>query len=190
MALSPLDSRVLAIQLQQPKAPQANQAGQLTFTPSWRPLLSVTQIFGKVQTTIFFGNQLVVPGGRWQGSLDTDYIFHMALSGWFNVPMTYVQLTHVPLQNATNLQTLATMDAINQRPVSQGTMTLLDAGSDPQIGMWLEFAGNFWLTSPIFQGWANTEAVHRDGPFYSGKMITPNKNHVHPPGFACGCLKK
>lgn len=186
--VGPLDSRVLAIQLQEPQPTQSNSAGQLVFTPSWRPILSVQYIFGKVQSTVFFGNQLVVPGGRWQGSNSSDYTYHMMLSAFFNIQKTWVQLQYVPLQNSTalTLQQTAPLAAATQQPVSSGLMTLLDAGSDPQWGMWCEFKGNFWLTSPIFQNWLQTPGlVHRDGPFYTGFLGAPKLPNVR----ICHCHK-
>ena len=185
---SPVDTRVLAIQLQEPHATQANQAGQLTFTPAWRPVLSVQYIFGKVQTTVFYGNQLIVPGGRWQGSMSTDYTFHMFLAAYFNKPSTWVQLQYVPLLNSTplTLQQVSPLAAATQQPISSGKMTVLDAGSDSRWGMWIEFAGNFWLTSPIFQNWLQTPGlVHRDGPNYNGFLGAPKTPSVR----ICPCHK-
>jgi hypothetical protein len=138
-----------------------------------RSILAVRMVWAKVQTTVLFGDSLYL---IWYntGTLDPQTAFKVFLTQFFNRPMPAAQLPYPPY---------AATPAVYARypyggalmpppiPTSSGNVTMLDAGFDPFRGYWIEFAGNYFLTFPLFKDWPN---VIRDGPNYKGFQPSGN----------------
>lgn len=126
----------------------------------YRAIIAVTRITAKLQTTVYFGNSLYMIHNE-VGQLDAVQGYQFFLNQWLNRPMTWGQLAEVPpnpLVSTRRFMLAPPMPPLP--PTSEGTMSLLSSGFDPLRGYWLEFAGNFFLTSTIFR---NFNGVTRDG---------------------------
>ena len=166
-----------------------NEPGQVTppmyggvaFEDGWRSMLSVTQIWAKLQTTVFFGDSLYM---IWYniGQLSPQDGFKAFLKQHFNRPIMAAQMNRPPVAAAPRLYTLVGISVPPPpTPISQGVVTILDCGFDPLRGYWIEFAGNYFLGFPIFP---NFPGVFRDGPKSYG--FQPSANNPGSGGLGGG----
>ena len=141
-----------------------------------RAIMAVQRIMGKVQTTVLFGRDLYVIGLT--SNLDEATIWGNFLNSFSGRSCEWAQLNRVPpppLPTPGYLLQYQTGPPMGP-PVSTGRLTLLSAGWDPLRGFWIEFAGNYWLTFPIFKDWASH--VVRDQAGYKG--FQPSANNPGP----------
>lgn len=148
----------------------------------WRTVMSVQSIWAKVQTTVLFGNSLYM---IWYniGQLDPQQGFKFFLSQYYNIPMNWAQFANLP-PAARPAQVYRGMGPTPNAPpfsppVEMGPITMLNAGFDPLRGYWIEFAGNYFLSFPIFKDWPT---VIRDGPNYKGFQTSGAPGQGNPPG--------
>lgn len=143
-----------------------------------RCVMAVQRILGRVQTTVLYGRDLYVVGLT--SNLDEATLWKNFLLSFKDRSCEWAQLNRVPpppLPTPGYLLQYQTGGPITP-PVSTGRLTLLDAGWDPLLGFWIEFAGNYWLTFPIFKDWAGQ--VVRDQPAFLG--FQPSANNPGPGG--------
>jgi hypothetical protein len=117
----------------------------------YRVLLSVTYILAKVQTTVMFGNSLYLIANH-VGQMNGEDAFNAFVGQFINKPKTWGQLVEVPPPLRAHFFTGIPMP---QPPASEGILTVLSSGYDPMRGMYVEFAGNFFLSFPLFQDFKN-----------------------------------
>lgn len=151
----------------------------------YRPILSVQRIVAKVQTTVFFGNDLY--GIGLMSNLDEMTIFKDFVTSFANRVETWVQLLVIPNPPIPYPRLPYLMTGYTQAipPISTGKVVVMDAGYDPLRGYWIEFAGNYFLQFPIFQDWANS--VTRDGPPYKGFQPSTNNSNSNSGQNNPGC---
>jgi hypothetical protein len=145
---------ILAIQIGEPQT-----LGFGAVDTGLRSVLSVRDIVGKVQSTVFFGDTLHLLW-NFAGQLDPQQAFVQFLKEFYNKPVTWAQLSAPPpnpLMQTRRIYLQPMPDA--EPPVAQGAMTLLDAGYDPLRGYWCEFKGNFWLHIPVFRDFKDVTRV-------------------------------
>lgn len=162
---------ILAIQIG-PNEPSAVLPWDgVPFQDGWRAVMRVNKILGKVQSTVMFGDSLYM---IWYniGTMSPQQGFSFWLKEYYNKSMNYGQLVQPPFAAIPGRYRMLVPTPPPPPPAAQGTMTLLSSGFDPLNGYWVEFAGNFWLTSPIFKDFP---LVIRDGPDYKG--FQPSQNN-------------
>lgn len=148
-----------------------------------RPILAVTGIVAKVQSTVLFGNDLYSIGLA--SNLDQMTIFRNFVISFKNqTPRTWAQLSQIPPPPIPYPYNVAFANSAPPPvpPVSHGKLDVMDAGYDPLRGYWIEFLGNYFLTFPIFKDWAKD--VQRDGPNFTG--FQPSSNNNTPGGNGSG----
>jgi len=169
-----MGENIFALQLSQPQPQQVTPPGYggVPFEDGLRAVLSVRMVWAKVQTTILFGDSLFM---IWYdiGQLTRQDGFKAFLRAYFKHPITGAQLSQPPFAAtpALYLKANSLPVAPPAPPVAIGKVTMLDAGFDPFRGYWIEFAGNYFLTFPLFKNWPN---VIRDGPNYKGFQPSTN----------------
>ena len=128
-----------------------------------RAVLAVTFITTDIQTYTAYGNSLYMIHYD-VGQLDVYDAFAFFCKQFYNQSREWSQLAAPPpnplLQSS---QIYLTPFAPPPDPLGVGMMTLLNSGYDPLKGFWLQFAGNFDLTCPLFSGFAG---VQRNIPNY------------------------
>ena len=154
---------ILAVRILPDRELAPNQFGVQVRT-GLEAVLAVRTILAKVQTTVFSGESLHM---IWHdvGQLSTTQMFAFFMNEYINKPMTWSQLSEMP-PPMDNFRTYLQAQPPAAPPTAEGTMTLLTCGYDPLRGYWAEFAGNYFLTTPIFKNWASL--VVRDGPDFKG----------------------
>jgi hypothetical protein len=163
---------IFALQLSTPNPSAVIPNNGLQWDSGYRSILAVRMVWAKVQTTVLFGDSLYL---IWYntGTLDPQTAFSFFVNSYRNRPMPAAQLPYPPY---------AATPAVYNRypnipvppppiPTSTGTVTILNSGFDPFRGYWVEFAGNYFLTFPLFKDWPN---VIRDGPNYKGFQPSAN----------------
>ena len=143
-------------------------------------MLSVTTIWGKVQTTILFGDSLFMISYD-IGQLSRQDGFRLFMKPWFGASIPAAQLSQPPFAATPAYYLMANRANVSPPapPVAMGNVTMLDAGFDPLRGYWIEFAGNYWLTFPLFKNWPN---VIRDAPGFKGFQPSANNPGGSGPG--------
>src|SRR5208337_4435785 len=157
---------ILALQLARPYVITTMSGVQEQI--GYRPILSVTGIVAKVQTTVLFGNDLFVVG--WTSNLDEPTLFTNFVKSYANREETWVQLLEIP-NPPVPYPTLQFQYRQTHPPVASGKIKVVDGGYDPLRGYWVAFLGNYFLHFPLFKGWN----VTRDGPDYGG--FQPSQNN-------------
>jgi hypothetical protein len=130
--------------------------------------MAVTRILAKLQTTILYGNSLYMMG--WDaGQLNAQEGFIFFTSQTYNRSCIWGELSVMPPSAVPGLIYGQGMQSAfpPPPPAKKGTIKLLSSGFDPYRGYWMEFAGNYFLTFPIFKDWPN---VIRDGSVFHGKQ--------------------
>ena len=157
---------ILAIQLSAAEPGQILPWDGVAYADGQRAIMTVNQVLAKVQTTLFFGDSLYM---IWYsiGTMKPQDGFSFFLKEFYNRPMPYAQLSQLPYASTPALYRKMVQTPPPAPPVATGNLTLLNSGFDPSKGYWVEFAGNYFLTMPLFQ---NTEGIQvvRDGPNYRG----------------------
>ena len=173
---------ILALQMSTPNPNRVLPWDGVPWDDGWRALMVVTRIMAKVQTTVFYGNSLYM---IWYdiGSLTREDGFAWFLKNYYNKPLTYGQLVSPPYAAIPARYRILAPTPPPPPADSQGTMTLLSAGYYPVYGYYMEFAGNFFLTSPIFQNWSSQ--VVREGPNFKG--FQPSQNNPGSGNSGQGC---
>ena len=141
----------------------------------YRVILSTQRIQMNVQTTTFWGQQiLMATGSPWGvGTVDTGSIsvitqFTNFLGQFTDKRRGWGQFVNVPYNPSYYLArtyVIAVPEA--EPPESAGPMILLASGYDPLKGWWVTFKGNFRLHIPIFQDFC---PVENQTPDYSIKI--------------------
>jgi hypothetical protein len=180
-----MGENIFALQLSQPQPQQITPPGYggVAWEDGLRAVLSVRTIWGKVQTTVLFGDSLFMLSYD-IGTLSKEDGFKAFLKQLFGRPIPAAQLSQPPFAATPALyQRANTVGRIAPPvpPVATGTVTMLDAGFDPFRGFWIEFAGNYWLHFPLFKNWPS---VIRDGPAAQG--FKPSANNPGKGGLGGG----
>ena len=124
-------------------------AGAIVDYYGYAPILSVENYFPKVQSTIFYGQNLYMPGHA-VGVFDNQTRFKYFLSRYKNKKKVWAELAQVPI--SPYLRRIYVEPTIPQDPpVVEASIQLIDGGYDPLKGYWVEFLGNFFLSFPLFQ---------------------------------------
>jgi hypothetical protein len=169
-----MGENIFALQLSQPQPQQITPPGWggVPFDDGLRAMLSVRQIWAKVQTTVLFGDSLYMLSYD-IGQYSAADGYKLFLKQFFNHPILAAQLDRPPFAATPTLYLKANVQAVPPPPIpiAKGTVTMLDAGFDPLRGYWIEFAGNYFLTFPIFKNWPN---IIRDGPNFKGFQPSAN----------------
>jgi len=169
-----MGENIFALQLSQPQPQEVTPPsfGGVPWDDGLRAILSVNMVWAKVQTTILFGDSLFM---IWYdiGQLSRQDGFRAFIKPYFGTSVPAAQLSQPPFAATPNLYTLVGRGNIAPPapPVATGRVTMLNAGFDPFRGYWIEFAGNYFLTFPLFKNWPN---VIRDGPKYKGFQPSAN----------------
>ena len=172
---------IFAIQLSQAQPQQITPPGygNVPFEDGYRAMLVVRQVWAKIQTTVLFGDSLFM---IWYdiGQLSRQDGFKAFLRGYFKHSIPAAQLSQPPFAAtpALYLKANSLPVAPPPPPTATGNVTMLDAGFDPFRGYWIEFAGNYFLTFPLFKDWPS---VIRDTPNYKGFQPSGN-NPTGTPG--------
>jgi hypothetical protein len=179
-----MGENIFALQLSQPQPQQITPPsyGGVPFEDGLRAILSVTTIWAKVQTTILFGDSLFMLSYD-IGTLSRQDGFKAFIKPYFGTSVPAAQLDRPPFAATPALYVL--MNRVNVAPpappIATGRVTMLDAGFDAFRGYWIEFAGNYFLTFPLFKDWPN---VIRDGPNFKG--FQPSANNPGSGGTGSG----
>ena len=165
-------ANVLAIQSGIPDPAAVLPWDGVPFQDGWRAVMAVTRILAKVQTTVIFGNSLYM---IWYdiGTMNPQQGFVYFLKQYYNRPMIWGQLSQPPFAAIPGRYRTLVPTPPPPPPIAQGNMTVLSSGFDSLYGYWVEFAGNFFLTSPIFKNFNN---IIRDGSNYTGFQPSQNKS--------------
>lgn len=167
-----MPDNVFALQLSQAEPQQITPQnfGGVAWEDGLRAMLSVTMIWAKLQTTVLFGDSLFM---IWYnvGQLTPQDSFRLFLKQHFNRPITAAQLDRPPFAATPQVYMRYNNGQIPPvpTPISKGTVTILDAGFDPLRGYWIECAGNYFLTFPLFKNWPS---IIRDTPNFKGAQGT------------------
>lgn len=156
-------SNILAVQIGPAQDMGTGQAGGIVKDTGQRAVLAVTFINADTQTTTFYGNSLYL---IWYnvGQLDCIQAFTFFCKQFYNKNYVWWQLNAPPPNPLmASSQVYLIPQAPPPPPVASGNMTLLNSGYDPVRGYWLQFAGNFDLTIPLFKGFGG---VNRNIPNY------------------------
>jgi len=169
-----MGENIFALQLSQPQNQEITPPGLggIPWDSGLRAMLSVHIVWAKVQTTVLFGDSLYMiwydigPYSRQDG-------FKLFLQQYFNYPIIGAQLDRPPYAATPSVYLRANSLPVPPPapPIASGSVTMLNAGFDPLRGYWIEFAGNYFLTFPLFKNWPN---VIRDGPNYKGFQPSAN----------------
>jgi hypothetical protein len=138
---------ILAVEIGQPET-----MGGTAFDTGQRAVLSVTSGVADVASYTFYGDSLYMIHYD-VGQLDCFQAFSFFCKQFYNRPMTWFQLAAPPpnpLMASSQIYLVAAPPPPD--PIGSGTMTLIDSGYDPLKGYYLTFTGNFYLTSPLFNG--------------------------------------
>jgi hypothetical protein len=177
-----MGENIFALQLSRPQPQQVTPPGygNVAFEDGYRAMLSVTMIWGKVQTTILFGDSLFMISYD-IGQLSRQDGFRLFMKPWFGASIPAAQLSQPPFAATPAYYLMANRANVAPPapPVAMGNVTMLDAGFDPLRGYWIEFAGNYWLTFPLFKNWPN---VIRDAPGFKGFQPSANNPGGSGPG--------
>ena len=196
-----MGENIFAIQLSQAQPQQVNPVYGQGIHDGYRAILSVTMVWAKLQTTVLFGNSLYM---IWYdiGQLTKQDGFRAFLRAYFKHSIPAAQLSQPPYAATPNLYNMYIGSgnvAPEAPPVATGRVTMLDAGFDPFRGFWIEFAGNYFLTFPLFQNWPNviretsnyqgyqpsTPGAQGGGPAQSGNNSTTSPTS---PAGSCSCM--
>jgi len=175
-----MGENIFALQLSQPQPQQITPPGfgGVPWDSGLRAMLSVRQVWAKVQTTVLFGDSLFM---IWYdiGQLSRQDGFKAFLRGYFKHPIMAAQLTAPPFASTPAVYLKANSLPVPPPPppVATGTVTMLDAGFDAFRGYWIEFHGNYFLHFPLFKNWPN---VIRDTPNYKGFQPSGNNSSGTP----------
>src|SRR5271166_3009542 len=172
-----MPENIFALRLSQPQPQQVTPPGYggVAFEDGYRAMLSVTMVWAKLQTTVLFGNSLYM---IWYniGTLSPQDGFKAFLKPWFGASIPAAQLSQ-PTFAATPALYLIT-GRVNVAPpappTATGNVTILDAGFDAFRGYWIEFAGNFFLTFPLFKNWPNVIPQTQNYLGAKGSANNPN----------------
>ncbi len=175
------DENILAIRLSTPEPQQRLPWDGVPFEHGWRAVMSVRMIRAKVQTTILYGDSLYM---IWYniGSMSPQEGFSFFLKDYYNTPMTYGQLSQPPYAAIPGRYRRLVPTPPPPPPTAIGVMTILNSGFDPFYGYWVEVAGNYFLTMPLFKDWKN---VIRDGPDFKGFQSSQNNSGSGTSGQGC-----
>jgi hypothetical protein len=163
-----MGENIFALQLSQPQPQEITPPGYggVPWDDGLRAVLSVRMVWAKLQTTVLFGDSLYM---IWYdiGQLSRQDGFRAFIKPYFGTSVPAAQLSQPPFAATPALYTLVGRGQIAPPapPVATGRVTMLDAGFDAFRGYWIEFAGNYFLTFPLFKNWPN---VIRDTPNYKG----------------------
>jgi hypothetical protein len=128
-----------------------------------RAVLAVTFINADIQSYTVYGNSLYMIHYD-VGQLDCFQAFSFFCKQFYNQPKEWHQLAAPPpnpLMTSSQIYLIAQPPPPD--PIAVGIMTLLDSGYDPLKGYWLQFAGNYDLTCPLFPQFSG---VNRNIPNY------------------------
>lgn len=126
----------------------------------WKAVLAVQYIVARVQTTVFYGNNLYQVGRL--SALDEVAIFSNLIKPYSGRAVQWGQLDQVPLPPYPAPLWRVGLYPPPLIPVATGSMVALSSGFDSLRGYWVEFEGNYFLTCQIFKDW--TSRVIRDIP--------------------------
>jgi hypothetical protein len=157
---------ILALQMSVPHRLPPNPYGATT-EGGFRAVMAVTNILAKLQTTILYGNSLYMMGYD-VGQYNSQQGFIFFTSQTYNRPSVWGELSVMPPSAIPGIIYGQGMQSAfpPPPPPKKGTCTLLSSGFDPSRGYWMEFAGNYFLSFPLFKDWPN---VIRDGPAFQGR---------------------
>jgi hypothetical protein len=171
-----MGENIFALQLSQPQPQQVMPVSGIAWDQGLRAILSVRTVWAKLQTTVLFGDSLYM---IWYdiGSLSRQDGFRAFIKPYFGTSVPAAQLDRPPYAATPNLYYMYPGLPIPAPapPVATGRVTMLDAGFDPFRGYWIEFAGNYFLTFPLFKNWPN---VIKDSPKFKG--FQPSANNPGP----------
>lgn len=177
-----MGENIFALQLSQPQPQEITPPGfgGVPWDDGLRAVLSVRTVWAKVQTTVLFGDSLYM---IWYdiGQFTRQDGFRLFLRQYFKHPIPAAQLSQPPFAATPAYYLRAQTTGLVSPPappVATGKVTMLNAGFDPLRGYWIEFAGNYYLTFPLFKNWPD---VIRDGPDYKGFQPSAN-NPQNTPG--------
>src|SRR5271170_1703458 len=167
-----MGENIFALQLSKPQPQEVIPVSGVPWDSGLRSILSVRMVWAKVQTTILFGDSLYM---IWNdiGQLTRQDGFRMFLRAYFKHPIVGAQLSAPPFAATPALYALAQSLPVPlpPDPIAIAPVTMLNAGFDPFRGFWIEFAGNYYLTFPLFKNWP---VVVRDGPGTKGFQPSAN----------------
>jgi hypothetical protein len=177
-----MGENIFALQLSKPQPQQVTPPGygNVAWEDGYRAMLSVRMIWGKVQTTVLFGDSLFMLSYD-IGQYTKQDGFRLFIKPWFGASIPAAQLSQPPFAATPAYYLLANRANVSPPapPVATGNVTMLDAGFDPLRGFWIEFAGNYWLTFPLFKNWPN---VIREAPGFKGFQPSANNPGGSGPG--------
>lgn len=167
---------IFAIQLSQPQPQEVLPVTGVPWADGLRAMLSVRMVWAKLQTTVLFGDSLYM---IWYdiGTLSRQDGFRAFLKPYFGVSIPAAQLSQPPFAATPALYARVGYGRVAPPapPVATGRVTILDAGFDAFRGYWIEFAGNYFLTFPLFKDWPS---VIHDTQNYKGAK--PSANNPNP----------
>lgn len=151
-----MGENIFALQLSAPQPQQVVPVSGIAWDQGLRAVLSVRNVWAKLQTTILFGDSLYM---IWYdiGQLSRQDGFKAFLKPYFGTSVPAAQLSQPPFAATPNLymQYPGLPIPAPAPPVATGRVTMLNAGFDPFRGYWIEFAGNYYLTFTLFKNWPN-----------------------------------
>lgn len=157
---------IFALQLSPPQPQEVMPVTGIPWDDGLRAVLSVRMVWAKLQTTILFGDSLFMISYD-IGQLSRQDGFRAFLKAYFGHPIVAAQLDRPPFAATPALYTRVGYGQVPPPPIptAKAPVTMLDAGFDAFRGYWIEFAGNYFLTYPLFKNWPT---VVRDTPNYKG----------------------
>lgn len=169
---------IFALRMSNPEPQEVLPWDGVQFRDGWRSLMTVTDILANVQTTVFFGVSLYM---IWYniGSLSPQEGFSFFLKPLYNKPLYCAQLTQPPYAAVPAQYRVLQSTPPPPPPTAVGICTILNSGYYPLRGYWIELAGNYFLTMPIFKDWPD---VKRGGPNFTGFQPSQNNPGSGGPG--------
>lgn len=157
-------AHVLAIRLG-PTVPMGIMGGVDT---GFLAVLSVRTIRAELTTFRMYGDSLYSIGAADTGSIDKITRWGLFLKQFKDKPCSWGQLSAVPPNPLLATSRIFYGPVAPPEPaIAEGLMTLTDSGYEPTKGWWIEFAGNFDLTSPLFRDFPS---IIRNIPDYRIKI--------------------
>lgn len=171
-----MGGNIFALQLRNPNPQDVLPISGIPWDSGLRSMLSVREIHAKLQTTVLFGDSLFMMSYD-IGQLSKQDGFSAFLKNYYGKSIVAAELDKPPYAAVPALYNRFPGLPISppDLPISIGPVTILSSGFDPLRGFWIEFAGNFFLTFPIFKDFPN---VVRDTQNYKGAQ--PSANNPNP----------
>lgn len=157
---------IFALRLRNPNPNDVIPNTGVQWDSGLRAIMVVRQIQAKLQTTVFFGDSLFMLSYD-IGQLSKQDGFTAFLKPFFGKFVTGAELDRPPFAATPALYRLIPGLPVPppDAPIATGFVQMLSSGFDPLRGFWIEFAGNYFLTMPIFKDFQN---VVREGPTFKG----------------------